>query len=117
MILMATIGSTAPWRAKYSAQVLPAYVFLGDEVKSLVVADFVNLHNVRLHQPGRRLGFLVKSIDERSVLGKRWLQDFQSDVSPQRRLLGQVDFRHAATPQTANQQVTTDGLARQIFGF
>ena len=80
-------------------EVLPGHVLLGDEMDTVDAADFVNLHDVRVHERRGRPCLVVKPVDVGLVLGQAPFQDLEGHLSTQRYLLGQIDIGHAAPPQ------------------
>ena len=77
------------------AKILSLDILLGDEVHAVDTADFVNLHNVGVHQRRCRLSFVMKSTNVRLIACQGPLQDFQSYLTIQRFLLRQIDIGHS----------------------
>ena len=61
---MGQIGRAVP--GDVVAQVLPLHVLLGDVVQHVDAADFINLHDVGVHQRSRGLGFQLEPLEIRS---------------------------------------------------
>ena len=62
------IGRAAP--REQLGQVLALHILLGDEVHAVDAADFVDLHDVGMHQRGRGAGFVMKRSHVRGVGGQ-----------------------------------------------
>jgi hypothetical protein len=85
-------------------------------VHSFLAADLVDLHDVGLHQRGGGPSFVLEAADELLVAGQAVLKHFESDLPPQRALLGQVHVGHAAASQTPQDLVVSQPLSRKV-GF
>jgi len=67
-----------------------------------------------MHEGSSRLGFPLESLDVVNVSGQVRFEDFESHVSFQRFLDGQVDVGHATGSQSAKQIVVTDLLPGKV---
>ena len=97
-------------------QVLALDVLLDHEVDSVQAAHLVDLDDIRVDQGSRCLGFVQESSHVRGVGGEVILQDFERDLASQRFLLGQIDVRHPAAAQTAQQVIVSEAAAGEV-GF
>ena len=110
----ASFRAHRPAAAHQLAQILPGDIFLGDVVQSLGAADFVNLHDIGMHQCRGGLGFHVEAADIGVVFRQLALEHLERDLPAQRLLLGQIDIGHAAAAQPAQQPIVADLPAGQI---
>ena len=75
-------------------------------------ADFVNLHDVGLHQRRGRLGFHVEAADIR-IVGRQFpFEHLEGYLSAQRPLLGQIHIGHCPAPEPAQQAIIAELAAR-----
>src|SRR5262249_28343701 len=92
-------GGAAAWLGR-ARQTLPevaaVQVFQGEVRPARVLADFVNLHDVRVLQPGERLSLFAEALDFIRVGEDAGLDHFQSDDAVQGQLARLVDDAHAA---------------------
>ena len=58
-------------------QVLAANVFHGDEMLTVVAADFVGRHEIGMRQLHRQFGFLIKSHENPLIFRQMFVQDLE----------------------------------------
>jgi hypothetical protein len=101
---------------EHLAQVLAADIFLGDEVDAVGLADFVDLHDVRVDERGGGARLVEEPLDVRAVAGERSLQHLERDLPAERPLLGQVHLGHTAGAQASQNAIVAQFAAGQING-
>jgi hypothetical protein len=77
----------------------PLDVLHGDVVGALPCAAVEDRDDVRVLQPGGRLGLALEAHHELAVLGEAPVEDLQGDPPVQGGVLGEPDFGHAAAPE------------------
>ena len=82
-------------------QVLTGDVLLGDVVPAVDAADLVNRDDVGVDELGGGLGLVMEAADVGLVAGERAAEHLDCHLPTERKLLGQIDFRHPAAAQTA----------------
>ncbi len=95
-------------------EILTCHVLLGDEMDAVDATDLMDLHDIGMDQRGGRTGFVVEPTHVGFVLGQTPLEDLESHLPTERELFGQIDIRHAATPQASQQLIVAQFLSRQI---
>jgi hypothetical protein len=68
-------------------------------------ACIVDVHNIGMTEPGRRLGLAMEACQELGVMLKILGQHLKGHIALQRRLPGHIDHGHAAPPQFLNDLV------------
>ena len=86
-------------------QVLPFDIFLGDVMEVVNQPDFVNLHDVGLHQRRGGLGFHVEPADVGIVGGQFPFEHFERHLAAERTLLGQIHIGHRPATQPPQQAI------------
>ena len=69
------------------AEVFPGHIFLSDEMDVLFLADFVDLHDVGMHQRRGGPGLLKEPLDVTGIASQLVVQHLQSDLPTKRSLL------------------------------
>lgn len=83
------------------SQVAALHVFLGDVFDAVRLPDHVDLDDIGMAQSARRGGLLAEAFDVVLVGEELGAEDFDRDLSTERRLLGEVDLGHASLAQPA----------------
>src|SRR5262249_54969048 len=76
---------------------------------AVVLADLMDLDDVRVLEPGRRLGLRAEALALHGPRVGTGQDHLQGDDSAQRGLAGLVDYAHAAAAQRPEDHVTGDG--------
>ena len=81
---------------------------------AVVLADGVDLHDVRMGQLGRRLGLALEALDELGVVRKVLGDDLQRDDAAERFLVRFVDDRHSPLAELAKDPVAAQRASGKI---
>ena len=77
----------------------------GVEVLALPLAELINLHDVRMGEPGRRPHLAFEALDPLGIARKLGRHCLQRHFSPQALVFGPVDVRHATAAQQRDDAV------------
>src|SRR6516165_7940651 len=78
-------------------QTLAVDEFEHEELRAVDLFEAVDLRDVRMVERGEHLGFTVEAGDALGIVGEGSRQDLQGNVATELRVLGAVDFAHAAS--------------------
>ena len=85
---------------------------LRDDVRrAVVLADVVDIQNVRMVQRGRRARLLLEAGQTPAVPGERGRQHFDGHIAAQAGIADTVDFAHPARPEQSEHFVHADAIA------
>ena len=95
-----------PRLVQHAVQRLAGDEFHDDEEVAAGVADFEDLADERVIEPGGGDGFAPESFARDGILRQRRGEDFDGDVAPERRVAGQEDLAHATGAERADDIVS-----------
>ena len=97
-----------PRRAQDLLQTAARDVLHGKEVATVLLADGVDLDNVRVVEAGRAPRLAQESLDVVRILGQMLAEDLDGDETVEGLLVRLVDDPHAAATELGNYSVMTD---------
>ena len=78
-------------------------ILLGDVIDPVLFANHVHLNDVGVVQASRCRGLVSKTFDVLFIREIFGTQDLDGNLPPQRRLFGEIDFRHATRAELFQQ--------------
>ena len=72
------------------------HIFHDDILIAALADNIVNIDNIRMHQPGRRLGLPLELLQKLLVAEELVPQHFDGHITVQKLIMGQKDLGHAA---------------------